>query len=805
MRRLSRIPSTSWFAITVALAALALPYVASARSAPPIAARWHQIPLLPQRLYEDFEPAVFDASRHRIILLARDLGVEGDAMVWTLDTHDPRQWIAQTVLGMPPSSRNGFAAVFDPLRNRVVVLVPPSVSTGESGMDVWMLDLSATVPVWMHSVTTGRPDGRCFPGAAYDPVRDRVLMFGGQGWVGGTSLYRDVWALDLKTSAWNLVPIFFGGPTPRYGCAASYDPVRDRLVIHGGADPRIRSDAWAVPLSDSPASWTPLTQGSGGTDGYYGHVGIYDPVRDGMLLFGGSDSSWYPPLNHHEVRMLPLAVPGSPQPVVGASAEPGGIRFTVADPARREVFAQGGLETGARSTWRLNLDGTPEWTQVIGPEVQPHPRFGQAQAYDARRARTIFFGGRFTYYVHYEYPTTFYDDLWSLELKERPIWTALDDDGPRPPTRQNATLVPDPAADRMWLFGGNVTVGISGPEPARATVGSKGKPKFYADLWRLDLAPTAHWTQVTPAGPGPGPRDGHVTVIDPRRRRMLVFGGRDSLGPKNDLWSLSLDAPHVWTQVLPFGDGPAPRAFAAGGYDVTTDRLVVHGGVDAAGTSLSDVWAIKLGGPTVWMPVATAGTPPPTAGARPSFFDSARRRLVVIGTGTTTVQDQASMFVLSLGENPPLWSRFEPMVRVPGDMVGRSATWDESAGAIVALWGADGDRGEYGEEFGWRIELEEPAPGAVDVPPAGAWRPYLSATPNPARGAFRISVRGLEPGDATLDLMDAQGRRVAHHSVRNTNGLFELSVGDGRLAPGLYLVRLTQGARSATTKVVVFE
>lgn len=46
------------------------------------------------------------------------------------------------------------------------------------------------------------------------------------------------------------------------------------------------------------------------------------------------------------------------------------------------------------------------------------------------------------------------------------------------------------------------------------------------------------------------------------------------------------------------------------------------------------------------------------------------------------------------------------------------------------------------------------------------------------------------------------GRRLASHEVGMVQRTLDLGAGH-RLAPGLYLVRLTQGANTRTTRVVV--
>jgi hypothetical protein len=57
---------------------------------------------------------------------------------------------------------------------------------------------------------------------------------------------------------------------------------------------------------------------------------------------------------------------------------------------------------------------------------------------------------------------------------------------------------------------------------------------------------------------------------------------------------------------------------------------------------------------------------------------------------------------------------------------------------------------------------------------------------------------------ARLELLDIAGRRIASHEVGA--GQHTLDLGGGqRLAPGLYLVRLTQGANTRTTRVAMLK
>src|SRR5262249_50616094 len=88
--------------------------------------------------------------------------------------------------------------------------------------------------------------GRIGSSAIYDPVRDRMVVFGGQAQ--GNLYLNDVWALSLAgTPAWTALTPTGTPPSGRTGHTAIYDPVRDRMVVFGGAvgDNQFLNEVWA--------------------------------------------------------------------------------------------------------------------------------------------------------------------------------------------------------------------------------------------------------------------------------------------------------------------------------------------------------------------------------------------------------------------------------------------------------------------------------------------------------------------------------------------------------------------------------
>src|SRR5262245_63283536 len=126
---------------------------------------------------------------------------------------------------------------------------------GTSRNDVWALSLSGS-PAWSALAPAGSlPPVRYSHTAIYDPVRDRMVVFGGSD---GTSRLNDVWALSLAGSpAWSALSPAGSPPSARGGHTAIYDPVRDRVVEFGGYDGTSRIDGWGLLLLGRPA-WSGL-------------------------------------------------------------------------------------------------------------------------------------------------------------------------------------------------------------------------------------------------------------------------------------------------------------------------------------------------------------------------------------------------------------------------------------------------------------------------------------------------------------------------------------------------------------------
>ena len=166
-------------------------------------------------------------------------------------------------------------------------------------------------------------------------------------------------------------------------------------------------------------------------------------------------------------------------------------------------------------------------------------------------------------------------------------------------------LAHSPATNRLFLFGG------LGADDARR-----------ADLWILEGANgsgSATWRHVVPEGVGPSGRDAASLVVDPRGRRLLVFGGSVSDDAASaEVWALNgFDSSSPSWQLASGGPGaaPTPRFGHAAAFDAGSGRMLVFGGTtpgiaENANFVFNDAWL--LDGPTwtrIRRPRSGAGRP----------------------------------------------------------------------------------------------------------------------------------------------------------------------------------------------------
>lgn len=111
------------------------------------------------------------------------------------------------------------------------------------------LPLSGSPSWYLLNPTGTPPSGRWQHSAIYDPVRHRMVMFGGYEYA--NAFQNEVWALSLGSQpAWLHIAPTGTPPSPRLQHTAVYDSQRDRMLVIAGEDQRPRDDVWSLVFPD---------------------------------------------------------------------------------------------------------------------------------------------------------------------------------------------------------------------------------------------------------------------------------------------------------------------------------------------------------------------------------------------------------------------------------------------------------------------------------------------------------------------------------------------------------------------------
>ncbi len=143
------------------------------------------------------------------------------ADTWARDANN--QW---TKLSNLPQSRVSAAMVYDEPRQRMLFY-------GEgSAAEVWVRPSQPNAS-WERLTTKTPPPVPFRHGMAYDAARDRVVVFGGTTDPVSFDPNQRTLLLDPETLEWQELA-FSDGPRARWGPGMAYDPARQRVVLFAG-------------------------------------------------------------------------------------------------------------------------------------------------------------------------------------------------------------------------------------------------------------------------------------------------------------------------------------------------------------------------------------------------------------------------------------------------------------------------------------------------------------------------------------------------------------------------------------------
>ncbi|MCX5973612.1 MAG: hypothetical protein NTU59_02835 [Coprothermobacterota bacterium] len=268
---------------------------------------------------------VYDPFAERTILFGGYFSYGGSTYyddTWTYE-YAANTWSNRTPT-VAPNVRTEAAMVFD-TNHRRAILFGGFAEPGGLRSDTWEYD--STANLWTDRTPTNAPSNRLGHAMAYDPVHDKVVLFGGD--TNEAHLNAQTWVYDYPTNSWTeMHPP--SAPSGRSGHSMFYDPVHRVVVLYGGQGPGAISDAWAYDYGTN--SWTAIgtvTQPPARRE----QALVYHSYLGKGILFGGNRNG-----NHNDTWSLGLEP--TPTPII--SYTPSTLTFSAtqngSNPAAQTLY-----------------------------------------------------------------------------------------------------------------------------------------------------------------------------------------------------------------------------------------------------------------------------------------------------------------------------------------------------------------------------------------------------------------------------------------------------------------------------------
>ena len=497
----------------------------------------------------------YDPWRQRIVLFGgttdQDHWLPG---AWLHDTweYDGERWTLRAPLASPPPQLVSWLGA-DHANNQLLMCgVSP-----QPGAPTWLYD-GAT---WTASASLPFPSTA--GGVATDPLRQRIVALSTQQfWGGGTVPATYEWDGTTWTQSTSAVH------PPLSSCLA-YDPSRATVVLH------VAGTLWEW----DGVAWS--TVNAPPTSAFECQAMAHDAGRGRLVMFGVT-AGYY--------DRSTLEWDGAVWHPHAATANPNAeLDTTWFDPNRGRVVAFPSTE----SAW-FEWDGNAWQRHSV-----PTGGGGFYFAFDEARSRTVA--------LQWSQASGWQTAEWDGTTWSAPIALAPPSPGPLVYHAGRGRVMTVAGAAGIWEWDG---VSWSGLGAATSAPWATSFVDLAYDAARNELvACVGHvfsppststwdgvaWTQHAPAT-SPPPRVEFSLEYDPIRQRVVLFGGRDRLGPNNswvyhgDLWEWDGT---TWSERASIQQ-PAGRILAGLVFEPTNGELMLTGGMraDSSIPRFTDVWLL---------------------------------------------------------------------------------------------------------------------------------------------------------------------------------------------------------------------
>lgn len=311
---------------------------------------------------------------------------------------DAQQW-EKVSTNSPPPARRHATAIFDPVANRMIVFGGATASGNVN--DVWSFAVGSSQWTNITPSAGAAPPPRLGHTAIYDQQSRRMIIWSGQG----SGFYNDAWAFDLATLTWQELSPVGTKPNQRYGSAAVYDPVNHSLVITAGfTDAGRFNDTQALRLGSN--QWVNVTPAGTKPVPRCLHTASYDAQRQRMMLYAGQSAG---ALND----FWAFDLTANAWMEITAIPRPTGRFFSSSVVAESRFLVFGGSSGGVslNDTWSFDLEQNA-WTELVTTGTPPEPRNGHTAVYLPSQREMMIFGGT---------GASLYNDVWVLGNLPTPV------------------------------------------------------------------------------------------------------------------------------------------------------------------------------------------------------------------------------------------------------------------------------------------------------------------------------------------------------------------------------------------------
>jgi cysteine-rich repeat protein len=572
----------------------------------------------------------------------------------------------------PIGARYGATAVYDAARGVTVAF--GGLGANATYGDTWIWDRAT----WTKLNPPASPPARYLQGMAYDPVRKRVVMFGGNGI--GNSMINDTWEWDgvtwtemhpttvpqaisnaqlafdadrgkvmlvdyADTYAWDGTDWTIVGAAPQgfFTHPLGYDAVNHQLLTCG-----FKGDNTCHTFVLNGSTWSEITTATTRPYAVNGERMAWDATRNKLVLFGGGGQG-----------------PGS-QPVLNEIWEWNGTNWVLANPQPRPsprdnmvvaydgaaIVIYGGnlgLQITASDTWTWN--GTI-WSPQT-PPVGPAARSDAVMASDPHGGALMFGGSGDTPFIETwqwgpsgwrrivtsTYPVVYQGASMTFDLARQRYVLFGGSDGTKRndtwefgSTWQKMTPTGDPALPAARSF---AAMAFDAERGVSVMFGGFVGSSTVAETWTYD---GSTWKQMTPTT-SPAAGAYKAMAYDPERKRIVMFGGT-TLDPSAASETWEWDGAD-WS-LIPTTNAPATRQGATLVYHPILHGLVMYGGRHGnSGEIYGEAW---LWNGTTWRELPAGNTPDPRF-IQVSIYDSLRRGLLVFGGRLNTTYSPQTLLL----------------------------------------------------------------------------------------------------------------------------------------------------------------